>query len=167
MSKLPYVVFFLTLLAIAGATVWHYGMGSLASAPEVAVARQQIQLTEAEPEVLPQIQAKAITPEEHIKLHQAVPAGSVSNEDLTTALSAQKAKSQAIARAADVIASSPAVAAAAPGPNLKLYVQLGLTLVFLPLCLYFILSAKFSVTQKNFAYTTVGTILGFWFTSSS
>lgn len=165
MSKLPYVVFFLTLLAIAAATVWHYESQSIATTPEVALAQRQIKIAESEPEILPDIKARNIAPEERIRLRKNVPASGATTADLTTALAAQKANNQTLAQAATVLATSAATPATAPAQNLKLYVQIGLTLVILPLCFFFILSDRFNVTQKNFAYTTIGTILGFWFTA--
>jgi hypothetical protein len=165
MSKLPYVVFFLTLLAIAAATVWRYESLAPMNTPEVAIAKQQIQTAAAEPDVLPDIKPRAIAPQERLMLRKSASAGTLTTADVTTALAAQKQKNQTLARAANVIATSTATSAAAPLQNIKLYVQLGLTVVFLPVCLFFILSDRFNVTQKNFAYTTIGTILGFWFTT--
>ena len=48
---------------------------------------------------------------------------------------------------------------------MKLIVQCVLTIIFCPVALFLILSSRFTAGDKNFAYTTIGTILGFWFAS--
>ena len=174
MSKLPYIIFFFTLLAIAGVTFYHFQtvqtVAPQASA-QVAIAKQQIRQTAAEPEILPQVAPVTIAPEERMKLRTSAPIESVPTETLQKALAAQKASNQTLVQAATVLAaatpSTTQPAASDSTANLKLYVQLGLTILFIPFCLYFILSSKFNVTQKNFAYTTIGTILGFWFATGA
>ncbi len=166
MSKLPAVIFFFTLLIIAGVTFYHFQTVQ-AVAPQVAIARRQIQQTAAEPEILPQVTPRAVAPAERLRLRTEAPIEAVPTETIKTALAAQKASNRALVQAANVLASAAQPASTAPESNLKLYVQLGLTIVFIPFCLYFILSAKFNATQKNFAYTTIGTILGFWFATGA
>jgi hypothetical protein len=165
MSKLPYVIFFLTLIAIAGATLFHYQTVQ-AVAPQVAVARQQIKSVAAEPEILPQVAPAPIASAERMRLRTTAPIESVPSTTVTKALAAQKASNKTLVQAATVLANS-SQPAASPASNLKLYVQLGLTIMFIPFCLFFILSEKFNATQKNFAYTTIGTILGFWFATGA
>jgi hypothetical protein len=166
MSKLPAVIFVFTLLAIAGVTFYHFQTVQ-AVAPQVAAARQQIKQTAAEPEILPQVTPRTVATAERLRLRTEAPIETVPTETIKTALAAQKANNRTLVQAANVLATAAQPTSAAPESNLKLYVQLGLTIVFIPFCLYFILSAKFNATQKNFAYTTIGTILGFWFATGA
>jgi hypothetical protein len=45
---------------------------------------------------------------------------------------------------------------------IELYTRIGVTIVLGAACLYIALASKSEVAAKHFAYTTMGTIVGFW-----
>jgi hypothetical protein len=51
--------------------------------------------------------------------------------------------------------------------NVTLWVRVGITVVAAPFVGFIILSKSADAATKNFAFTTVGTILGFWLSASS
>jgi hypothetical protein len=51
--------------------------------------------------------------------------------------------------------------------NVTLWVRVGITVLAAPFVGFIILSRSADAATKNFAFTTVGTILGFWLSASS
>jgi hypothetical protein len=51
--------------------------------------------------------------------------------------------------------------------NVTLWVRVGITVLAAPFVGFIILSKSADAATKNFAFTTVGTILGFWLSASS
>jgi hypothetical protein len=48
------------------------------------------------------------------------------------------------------------------GSFLKEWMQIGITLLLLAASLFVILSSRYEAKDKNWAYATVGTLVGFW-----
>ena len=51
-------------------------------------------------------------------------------------------------------------------PNIILWVRVALTFVLLPPLGFIVLSKNDDTASKNFAFTTIGTILGYWLSAT-
>jgi hypothetical protein len=179
MSKLPVVLFAATLILIAGATVYEHQATPSSSSKAVAAAKKQIEIASSKSEYIPEV--KAVTPspaqERYLRspasAHHASPTEPasvpLSASVLEQGLAAEKATNRTLVQNATILANSSSASQPSVSSPLtpKFIVQCLLTAIFCPLALFFILSKRFTVSDKNFAYTTIGTILGYWFASGA
>jgi hypothetical protein len=177
MSKLPVALFTATLVLIAGVTIYEHQSTQSTSAKTVAAAKKQIEIASSKSEYLPEVKADAPSPEREKYLRapasgrKGLPAEAAQAQlpaaVLERGLAAEKAKNQTLVQNASIIANAsvPNQPAASGSFPMKLIVQCVLTIIFCPVALFLILSSRFTAGDKNFAYTTIGTILGFWFAS--